>query len=81
MRINLALLFEDYILELTCADGSLRLFDMKPLIGMKPWQSLSSKALLEQIKADLSSVTWSIDLDVAPETLWLYSVKVSKAVA
>ncbi|TAG25957.1 MAG: DUF2442 domain-containing protein [Burkholderiales bacterium] len=67
------------MLELTYADGSLRLFDMKPLIAMKPWLALRSEILFKQVKADSDTVIWPGELDIAPETLWLDSVPLSVA--
>lgn len=79
MRITHARPLDNYMLELTYADGSLRLFDMKPLIAMKPWHVLRSEILFKQVKADFSSVTWPGEIDVAPETLWLDSVPIQAA--
>ncbi len=69
----------DHMLKLRYADGSQRLFDMKPLLGMKPWQRLQSVALFNQVRVAYGTVVWHGEIDIAPETLWLDSVEIEAA--
>lgn len=80
MRIQQVRPLENHILELTYVDGSIRVFDMKPLVTMKPWHVLRSEPLFKQAKADFNTVTWPGGLDIAPETLWIDSVAISNLV-
>ena len=81
MKIARVRPLEDHQLELTYADGSVRLFDVKPLLDLKPWKVLRSKTLFDQVRADFNTVTWPGEIDIAPETLLLDSVVVSAAAA
>ena len=74
MKILCARALDEYVLELTYADGSIRLFDAKPLLELSPWRALRSKTRFAQVRADFNTVTWPGEIDIAPETLWLDSV-------
>lgn len=63
-------------LDLQYADGSLRRFDMKPLLVIKPWNKIAALPLFMQVKAAYGTVVWPNEIDVAPETLWMDSVEV-----
>ncbi len=67
-------------LDLQYADGSLRRFDMKPLLAMKPWSKIATLPLFMQAKTAYGTVVWPNEIDVAPETLWLDSVAIHKDV-
>ena len=61
----------DFQLELEFANGERRLFDMKPLLKMKPWNRITSICLFEQIRINYGTVTWAGgEIDIAPETLY-----------
>ena len=65
----------DFQLELKFSNGERRLFDMKPLLKMKPWNRIASPSLFEQICVDYGTVTClGGEIDVAPETLYDLSV-------
>ena len=69
----------NHMLELRYADGSQRLFDMKPMLGMKPWLRLKTVALFNQVRVAYGTVVWPGGIDIAPETLWLDSVEIAAA--
>ncbi|MGZ8158665.1 MAG: DUF2442 domain-containing protein [Methylobacter sp.] len=67
----------DFQLELEFANGERRLFDMKPLLKMKPWNRITSIRLFEQIHINYGTVTWAGgEIDIAPETLYDESVPI-----
>lgn len=68
----------DFALELHYADGSVRCFDMKPLLSMKPWSQIAALPLFMQAHVAYGTVVWPGEIDVAPETLMLDSVEVQQ---
>ena len=66
----------DFSLELHYADGSVRRFDMKPLLSMKPWNRIAALPLFMQAHAAYGTVVWPGEIDIAPESLMLDSVEV-----
>ena len=59
-----------YQLELKFENGELRRFDMRPLIGLKPWNRISNLHLFEMARVEYGTVVWPGDIDIAPETLY-----------
>lgn len=70
-------LLPDYQIKLTFANDEQRLFDMKPLLEMKPWSRLLGNTLYEQVRIDYGTLVWGDSIDIAPETLYLDSVSLS----
>jgi len=63
----------DFCLLLTFADGQKRVFDMKPLLALKPWDRLARADLFALARVDYGTVVWPGQIDLAPETLLLDS--------
>lgn len=72
-------LLSDYQIKLTFANDEQRLFDMKPLLNMKPWNRLLGNALYERVRLDYGTLVWGESIDIAPETLYLDSINLSQA--
>jgi len=70
-------LLSDYQIKLTFANHEQRLFDMKPLLNMKPWNRLRGNVLDEQVRIDYGTLVWGESIDIAPETLYLDSINLS----
>jgi Protein of unknown function (DUF2442) len=66
----------DFTLELVYANGEHRLFDMKPLLAIKPWDRISNSRIFEMARAEYGTVVWPGEIDIAPETLYDDSVPV-----
>ena len=64
----------DYHLELKFENGELRRFDMRPLLEMRPWSRIASPQLFERAKVEYGTVVWPGEIDIAPETLYDYSI-------
>lgn len=68
---------KDYTLLLTFADGSKKVFDMKPLLDKPVFRPLNNVGLFMQAKTDDWTVVWNDDIDIAPEHLYECSVPIA----
>ncbi|WP_136516100.1 DUF2442 domain-containing protein [Geomonas edaphica] len=66
----------DFRLELVFENGERRMFDMKPLLSMKPWSRIAYPEIFSMARVDYGTVVWPGDVDIAPETLYDDSVPV-----
>lgn len=67
----------DYLLYLTFENGEQKIFDMAPYLGKKPFSKLKGSLLFVLAKVDYGTVVWPGNIDIAPETLYLYSKPIS----
>lgn len=61
---------KDFFLELEFENGECRLFDMCPLLAMKPWNRIKNLHIFERAKVEYGTVVWPGEIDIAPETLY-----------
>lgn len=61
---------DDYKLILTFEDGSVRIFDMKPLSRKGVFKELKDEKLFKTVKVSFDSIEWANGIDVDPETLY-----------
>ena len=61
---------DDYKLILTFEDESVRIFDMKPLLGKGVFKELKDEKLFKTVKVSFDSIEWTNGIDVDPETLY-----------
>jgi len=54
-----------------------RLFDMTPFLDKKPFTKLKDSPLFMKATIAYGTVVWPGNIDIAPETLWMLSKKVS----
>ena len=59
---------DDYKLILTFEDDSVRIFDMKPLLGKGVFKELKDEKLFKTVKVSFDSIEWANGIDVDPET-------------
>lgn len=63
----------DFTLLLEFENGERRTFDLKPLLGMRPFDMLRDPRLFSRATIDYGTVVWPGNIDIAPETLYLES--------
>jgi hypothetical protein len=68
---------DDYKMLLTFENGELREFDCSTLLNEKPYIILANPAIFKRAKIEYGTVVWPNEIDIAPETLYLDSIKVS----
>jgi len=64
-------------LLLTFSDGERRHFDMKPYLNYPVFRRLENPGYFSLARVDYGTVVWPGDIDIAPETLYDYSVPVN----
>ena len=58
-------------------NGEKRIFDMTPYFEKKPFSKLKNSPLFNNASIAYGTVVWPGNIDIAPETLWDYSVPIS----
>lgn len=61
---------KDYSLVLEFENGERRIFDMRPLMVVKPWDRIAALPLFLRASVGCGTVVWPGGVDIAPETLY-----------
>ena len=69
---------KDFYLELEFENGERKLFDMRPLLALRPWNRIANLHLFERASVDYGTVVWPGEIDIAPETLYDDSTPLEK---
>lgn len=69
---------DDFTLDLKFSDGSIRRFDVKPYLKYDVFGKLTDLDYFKRVKLAFGTVQWPHEEDIAPETLLLESVTLSK---
>lgn len=64
----------DFGLLLIFSDGERRRFDMRPYLHYPVFRRLENPGFFSLARVDYGTVTWPGDIDIAPETLYEYSL-------
>ncbi len=77
INVNCVEIAPDFVLILTFSDGERRYFDMKPYLHYPVFRRLENPGFFSLAHVDYGTVTWPGDIDIAPETLYEFSVPFS----
>jgi hypothetical protein len=72
--VNAVETIADFGLLLTFNGGERRCFDMRPYLHYPVFRRLENPGFFGLAHVDYGTVTWPGDIDIAPETLYEYSV-------
>ena len=64
----------DFRIDLQYKNGERRLFDVRPLLTMKPWNRIARPEIFSLVKVEYGTVVWPGEIDIAPETLYELSL-------
>ena len=67
---------DDYHLLLVFENQERRIFNMEPYLHKKPFLSLKNFPLFMKATIGYGTVVWPGNIDISPETLWVYSTSV-----
>lgn len=63
--------YQETLLKVEFTDGSIRLFDMKPLLQYPAFSKLHDNALFLKAQVQHGTVVWNDEIDISPDTLYL----------
>ena len=72
--VKKAVMHEDYTIHLLFADRSYRVYDMRTLLDEKVFSALKDRGLFLQGHVENGTVSWTEEIDIAPEELYEHSV-------
>jgi len=64
---------EDFSLDLTFNDDSVRRFDAKPYLDLGVFTELKDIGFFKQVKIAYGTVQWPHEQDISPDTLYIES--------
>lgn len=64
---------DDFSLNLTFDDGSVRRFDVTPYLEFGAFKELKDKNYFRRVRVAFGTVQWPNEQDISPETLYLES--------
>jgi len=67
---------DDFSLDLTFNDGSVKRFDARPYLDYEFFRELKDPEYFKQVRVAFGTVQWPHEQDISPETLYLESIAV-----
>lgn len=77
-RINSVSPNEDFTLNLCFDNGEIKVFDVKPFLGIGIFKELRDYKKFKSVKPFLGSIQWSGGQDLCPDTLYLESKSITE---
>jgi len=62
--------YQETVLKVEFTDGSIRLFDVKPLLQYPAFAKLRDDTLFMQAQVQNGTVVWNEEIDISPDTLY-----------
>ena len=69
-RVRSVKTLPDYRLRLTFTNGEVRVFDMRPYLGIGVFRELRDPTLFRTVRPFLGSIAWKNEQDLCPDTLY-----------
>jgi hypothetical protein len=70
---------DDFTLDLTFDDGSLKRFDATPYLDYEFFRELKDASYFKQVRLAFGTVQWPHEQDISPETLYLEGIAVPES--
>ena len=64
---------QNFTLLITFSNGEVKIFDVKPYLGIGIFSELKDLSVFNSVKPCLGSIQWSNGVDLCPDTLYLDS--------
>lgn len=64
---------ENYHLQITFANGQLKIFDCNPYLQFPVFKQLKDLTFFKSAKIEFGTVVWNDKVDICPDTLFLES--------
>jgi len=64
---------QNFMLQITFTNGEVKIFDVKPYLGIGIFRDLQDISVFNSVKPLLGSIQWSNGVDFCPDTLYLES--------
>ena len=68
---------DDFSLDITFDDGSVKRFDVKPYLNFGIFRELQNLAYFKQVSIAYGTVQWPNEQDISPETLYVEGAEIS----
>jgi len=78
-RVTAVAANDNYILEITFANGEVGFYDCVPLLNFGVFQELQDLTYFKQVRAEGGTVVWPHEQDICPDTLYEDSQKLAPA--
>ena len=69
----------DFTLDVTFDEGSVRRFDVKPYLEYGIFQELKDKSYFKKVSIAYGTVQWPNEQDISPETIYMESTIIEPA--